>query len=87
MSNKHSKNEIKRQMPLMLYIEVGDRIRLYDVKEDARGNIFRDKTFEGTVSRNVPDTGLLRFDGEDAGKAEFLQSVDESDGFEIINGA
>lgn len=39
--------------------------------------------FEDVVKQYVPDTGLLRFERSDYGRAKFIEMLQESDGVEI----
>ena len=41
--------------------------------------------FEDWVDQYVPETGLLRFEESDVGRAEFLSMLDEADGFLVVN--
>ncbi len=41
-------------------------------------------TFSDTVTQYVPETGLLRFENSDIGRAAFTSMVEEADGIEIV---
>lgn len=69
-------------------LNVGDRVVLskdVEIEDQAEGytaSVF----FEGYVEQYVPETGLLRFEDADIGRAEFLDLLDESEGIEILEG-
>ena len=64
----------------------GDRVTLLeDVDIDSEEGVVASVTFEDYVDQYVPDTGLLRFENSDVGRAEFIEMVDEADGIEILD--
>lgn len=66
-------------------ITVGDRITLFeDVDMDEEGGFIASDLFEGTVERYNPSTGLLEFEENDVGRAEFLSLLDEAEGLQIV---
>jgi hypothetical protein len=66
-------------------LRVGDRVTLFeDVDIDKDGGFAAGTMFEDTVEKYVPDTGLLRFEDSDIGRAEFEGLLDEAEGIQII---
>jgi len=64
----------------------GDRVTLLeDVDIDSEEGVVAGIMFEDYVEQYVPDTGLLRFENSDVGRAEFIEMVDEADGIEILD--
>lgn len=66
---------------------VGSRVVLHeDVDMDSEGGYAAGIMFEDVVAQYVPDTGLLRFEDSDVGKAEFEELLEEAEGIEILKG-
>jgi len=65
-------------------LTVGDRVSLFDEVDAEEGGFAAGTMFEDTVEQYVPDTGLLRFEDSDIGRAEFKQLLDEAEGLQII---
>lgn len=67
-------------------LPVGSRVTLLEdveIEDEAEGStasIF----FEDYLEQYVPETGLLRFENGDVGRAEFIKMMKEADGVEIL---
>jgi hypothetical protein len=67
-------------------LKVGSRVTLFqDPDIDEEEGLAAVVSFEDYVAQYVPETGLLRFENSDIGRAEFISMVDEADGIEIIH--
>lgn len=81
--NTHSEQRI--ELPL----RVGSRVVLLEesMVEKRDGEIVGGSSshlFEDYVEQYVPETGLLRFEDSDIGRAEFLDLVDEAAGYKVV---
>lgn len=66
-------------------LHVGDRVTLYeDVDMGDDGGFIGTPLFEGTVTQYNPNTGLLRFEENNVGRAAFLDKLDGAEGIEIV---
>lgn len=65
-------------------LEVGDRVTLFDEVDEDEGGFAAGTMFEDTVEQYVPQTGLLRFEDSDIGRAEFKELLDKAEGIQII---
>lgn len=66
-------------------LPVGSRVTLLkDVDIDSQEGSSGTVLFEDYVEQYVPETGLLRFEDSDIGRAEFKQLADEAGAMEII---
>lgn len=66
-------------------LNVGSFVELYeDVDMDEEKGMSAGILFEGTVAQYVPETGLLRFEENDVGRAEFLRLLDACEGYQVI---
>lgn len=78
MSVRHTTREINTmptEQTLPIPVKVGDRVTLFE---------HADVLFEDEIAQFVPDTGLLRFEDSDVGRAEFLELLDEADGYQVV---
>lgn len=70
---------------LSIPLRVGDYIFLYtNVDVDDEMSVCADILFEGTVSQYVTETGLLRFEENNVGLAEFEALLEEAEAHERI---
>jgi hypothetical protein len=66
-------------------LRVGDRVTLFDeVDIDKDGGFVAGTMFEDTVEQYSPQTGLLRFENSDVGRADFKDLLDEAEGIQIV---
>ena len=64
---------------------VGSWVELYeDVSLGPEKGVTASVIFEGTVAQHVPETGLLRFEENEVGRAEFLRLLEKADGYEVL---
>ena len=67
-------------------LKPGAWVELYeDVDMDSDNGATASLIFEGTVDQYFPETGLLSFEENDVGRAEFQQMLEEADGYEVFN--
>jgi len=79
-------NTIATEQTLPISVNVGDRVTLFeytDVEESGIG-FTANVLFEDEIAQLVPDTGLLRFEESDVGRAEFMELLDEAEGCQVI---
>lgn len=66
-------------------LPVGSRVELYkDGDFDEQQGVVATVFFSDEVEQYVPETGLLRFENSDAGRAEFHSLVEEADGYRVF---
>lgn len=65
-------------------LQVGDRVTLFTEVDMDNGGFTADTMFEDTVAQYVPETGLLRFDDSDVGRARFESMIEGSSGIQIV---
>lgn len=65
-------------------LRVGDRVTVFGEVDKDAGGFSGSPIFEDTVEQYVPQTGLLRFEDSDIGRAEFKQLLDEGVGIQIV---
>lgn len=67
-----------------LPLKVGSRVTLLkNIDMDDDGGGAADVVYEATVEQYVPETALLRM-SDGTGRAEFLELVEEADGYEVL---
>jgi hypothetical protein len=67
-------------------LKVGSRVTLLtniDIENNAEGSTAH-VSFEDYVAQYVPQTGKLRFENSDIGRAEFIELLHEADGVETL---
>lgn len=75
---------IMKEQTIELPLEPGSRVVLYEsVDMDEEGGYIADVLYEGHVEQYVPETGLLKL-SDGIGRIEFLELVEEADGYEVI---
>lgn len=82
-------NELTQDMSIQsitVPLRVGDRVSLFDEvdKEEGAEGFTASPMFEDTVEQYVPQTGLLRFEDSDIGRAEFHKKVEQAEGIQIV---
>jgi len=66
-------------LPAGSWVELYENVDM-DNQKGATANVI----FEGTVAQYVPETALLRFEENDVGRAEFLNLLEQADGYEVF---
>jgi hypothetical protein len=65
-------------------LQIGDEVHLLEDVDRDDGGFAGAIMFKGTVERYNPQTGLLRFEENDMGRAKFINLLDEAAGIQII---
>lgn len=71
-----------RKQSITIPFQVGDKVTLsYETKNnpDNKDSVF----FQGTIEQHIPQTGLLKFEDSDIGRAEFNMLVEQADKIQI----
>jgi hypothetical protein len=72
------------EQSIVIPLRVGDRVSLFDEVDTDEGGFIAGTMFEDTVEQYVPQTGLLKFENSDIGRAEFNRLVEQAEGIQIV---
>ena len=72
------------EQSIVVPLRVGDRVSLFDEVDTEEEGFIAGTMFEDTVEQYVPQTGLLRFENSDIGRAEFNILVEQAEGIQIV---
>lgn len=82
-------NETFHEQEISVPLTVGSRVQLLEdtevekCGEDVVGGA-ESITFEDYVEQYNPGTGLLQFEESDIGRVEFIERLQEADGYKVI---